>query len=140
MIVRAPGLTKAGTTSQALVELIDIMPTLADLCGVELAEEVHGTSMKPLLSDPKAKGKDAVYTVVSRGSVLGRSIRTQRWRYAEWGDPDDNELYDLQTDPREHRNLARSPEYAKQVKVMRTVLNSTHQRAAALGVRTATAK
>ena len=71
---------------------------------------------------PGAKGKDFAYTVVSRGENLGRSIRTDRWRYAEWFDADSAELYDLQKDPREMTNLAGNPEYVSQLKKMRDLL------------------
>ncbi|MHC4995138.1 MAG: sulfatase, partial [Planctomycetota bacterium] len=101
MIVRAPGRTGAGTVTHGLVELVDLYPTLSDLCGFEAPGHVTGLSFAPLLSDPGRKWKRGAFTVVSRGQGLGRSVRTERFRYAEWvGDPELNELYDLVSDPR----------------------------------------
>lgn len=107
MIVRAPGRTQPGSTSGQLVELVDVVPTLAELCGLELAERLGGRSLVPLLEDPTTEIHGAAYTVVRRGEELGRSIRTLRWRYADWGVPEGEELYDLEADPGEHQNLAR---------------------------------
>ena len=83
----------------------------------------------PILKNPQLRGKEVAYTVVSRGEKLGRSIRTQRWRYAEWGSPELNELYDLEKDPREYVNLARDGDYREQAIKMRGILQSTQERA-----------
>ncbi|MBK1876501.1 sulfatase [Pelagicoccus mobilis] len=116
-IVRAPGMTTAGSSSEGLVELIDIYPTLADLCSIEIPDHVQGKSIVPMLEDPSVAGKDVSYTVVARGKNLGKAVRTQRWRYSKWIDGE--ELYDLENDFHEHKNLANSPEYAPVMKAMR---------------------
>jgi len=92
MIVRVPGLTKDGASTEALVELVDIFPTLVELCGLKGPDELQGKSLVPLLKDSNARIRESAYTVVTRGKTLGRSIRTHRWRYAEWGSPDQAEL------------------------------------------------
>ena len=129
MIVRVPGLTRDGTKSDALVELVDMFPTLVELCGIKGPSELQGKSLVPLLKDPSAKGRSAAYTVVSRGKALGRSIRTQRWRYAEWGSADQAELYDLVNDPHEDNNLASKPHFAEQRRQMHALLTETRKRA-----------
>ncbi|MBL9188886.1 MAG: sulfatase [Opitutaceae bacterium] len=112
MLVRVPALTRAGRSSNALVELVDLFPTLAELCGVTPPAHLQGRSLVPLLRDPAAQGKNHAYTVVRRGEDLGRSVRFDRWRYTEWGPPGQSELYNLATDPNEWTNLARVPEHA----------------------------
>jgi arylsulfatase A-like enzyme len=106
---------------------VDFYPTLLELCGLDAASPLQGQSIVPLLKNPERKGKDYAYTVVSRGQSLGRSIRSDRWRYAEWFDADSAELYDLENDPKEYTNLARNPEYASQLKIMRNALEQVRQ-------------
>jgi iduronate 2-sulfatase len=120
LIVRVPGMAEAGSESEALVELVDLYPTLAELGGVETPDDLQGKSLVPLLENPGASGKEVVYTVVSRGENLGRAIRTAEWRYAEW--PDGEELYSLSEDPNEWVNLANNPEYRPRVQEMRRLL------------------
>ncbi len=128
MLIRVPGQTKAASTSQGLVELVDLFPTLAELCDVNAPDDVQGRSLAPMLRDPNAAGKDSVYTVVTRGKNLGKAIRTDRWRYSKWEDGE--ELYDLRNDLEEHHNLARSPEYSSTLKTMRRHLERMEKRAA----------
>lgn len=73
-----------------------------------------------MIKDPKAPGKDVVYTVVSRGPKLGRAIRTKRWHYARWSDGE--ELYKLENDIEEHYNLARLADDKSTLDNMRTHL------------------
>ena len=120
-IVRAPGLSKAGTSSQAMVELVDVYPTLADLAGLSLPGHLQGVSLRPLLSHPDRRGrKKFAYSVVTRGSSLGYALRNQRWRYGKW--PDGEELYNLSDDPEEKKNLARSPNNAERLQAFREEL------------------
>ena len=81
----------------------------------------------PLLDHPDRKWKKAAFTVVARGGrqerILGRSARTERYRYTEWGSPDVNELYDHSNDPKEFTNLARDPKHSGAVAEMRKVLH-----------------
>jgi arylsulfatase A-like enzyme len=67
--------------------------------------------------------------VVSRGTELGRSIRTSRWRYAEWGSSSAAELYDLEKDPAEHTNLAGKSPFKEQQEKMRRLLEEARRRA-----------
>lgn len=129
MIVRVPGRTQAGSQTEGLVEMIDIYPTLIDLCDIGAPHKLQGRSFVPLLDDPRGAGKDIAYTVVARGQLLGRSIRTARWRYAEWGSPDQAELYDLQSDPHEDHNLVAGAQHQEQRRTMHRLLANARKRA-----------
>jgi iduronate 2-sulfatase len=122
MIVRVPGRTAEGSQTEGLVELVDLMPTLSELCGVKAPGGLQGKSFAALLDDPQGAGKEVAYTVVSRGKMLGRSIRTQQWRYAEWGSSDQAELYDLNGDPHEDHNLVEDDNHRQQRKKMHKLL------------------
>jgi uncharacterized sulfatase len=104
LVVSAPGMA-AGKGCGGTVELVDVYPTLAGLCGLPAPREIDGESFAPLLRDPAASWDHPAYTFIRRGKVMGASVRTERYRYTEW-DRGAAELYDHQTDPRESRNLA----------------------------------
>jgi arylsulfatase A-like enzyme len=130
-IVRVPGLTEGGTVSQAMVELVDIYPTLADLAGLTMPEELQGVSLRPLLNHPERPGKKKVaYSVVTRGEQLGYALRNQRWRYGKW--PDGEELYDLTADPKEKHNLASQSGLQKRLVAFRELLAEKQKDAASL--------
>ena len=111
---QVPGVTK-GAQSHGLVELVDLFPTLTDLCGIDPPAHLQGRSLAPMLRDAKAPGKERAFTVVLRGDAVGSAVRFDRWRYTEWGDPSINELYDLEGDPNEWTNLAKDPAHAEVV-------------------------
>lgn len=111
MLVRVPGVTH-GASSRGLVEMVDLFPTLAELCAVTPPAGLQGRSFSRQLQDPEAPGKEYAYTVVKRGEHLGLAIRFEHWRYTEWGSPDQAELYDLNSDPGEFTNLARHAGHA----------------------------
>jgi arylsulfatase A-like enzyme len=120
LVIRVPGQTKPGTRSDGLVELVDLFPTLAELCDVNPPAELQGRSLVPMLRDPDTAGKELAYTVVSRGADLGKAIRTDRYRYTLW--PTGEELFDLQHDPDEQSNLANSSHHAGILTAMRAKL------------------
>jgi iduronate 2-sulfatase len=136
MIISAPGFPAGRTRS--LVELLDIYPTLADLCGLEAPAELEGVSLRPVLTDPKAEVKTVALTQTPRPNylrgkqppVMGYSIRDARFRYTEWrdfktGDVLARELYDHRTDPGETRNAAGEGRHAKTISRMETLLRKT---------------
>ena len=129
LIIRAPTATQSGKSNK-LVELIDIFPTLTALCSLETPPQLQGRSLVPLLTDPSAQGRDAAYTVVSRGKQLGRSIRTERWRFARWPRGGE-ELYDLENDPAEETNLASLPEHRGLLDSLRARLSKAETTAGA---------
>ncbi len=127
LIIMAPGRKGNGQVCGRPAELLDLYPTLADLCGLPVPQGLQGTSLRPLLDDPTAPGKKAAYTQVRRGGpqnqFLGRSVRTERWRYSEWdGGKRGVELYDHDNDPHEYRNLADDPQHAATVKELKELL------------------
>lgn len=104
LIVAGAGV-KAGR-ARGLVEFVDLFPTIAEHCGVQQPKGLAGHSFWPQLKNPAAPGKDAAFTIVTRGPPQrGESIRTDRWRYTEWSDGA-RELYDHDADPQETRNVA----------------------------------
>lgn len=110
--ISAPGKSK-GTASPRTVELIDLYPTLADLCGLPAPQGVQGKSVRPLLENPNARWDKPAYTFQTRaGGVNGASVRTERHRYTEWSSGL-TELYDYNADPGESRNLTGNPSQAK---------------------------
>ena len=116
LIVQAPG-QKPGRT-KALVEFVDIYPTLCELCGLPLDDELEGLSLAPLLKEPDLKWKSAAFSQYQRvipgygkvGRGMGYSMRTNRYRFTEWLVPGTDflayELYDHRVDPDENVNLA----------------------------------
>jgi iduronate 2-sulfatase len=112
LIVSAPGMGKAGVRTGALAETVDIYPTLCELAGLPAPTGLDGASFAGVLKDPAATTKEAVFHVYPRSQLMGRAVRTARYRLVEWkkpGEPADTavfELYDYQADPTETRNLA----------------------------------
>ena len=112
LIVRVPQRAGNGQSSAALVELVDLFPTLVDLCHLPAPSQLEGNSFKPLLDDPHATWKSAAYSQFTRGKVRGYSVRTPTHRYTEWRNLEtheitDRELYDYgDTHPVERVNLA----------------------------------
>ena len=110
LIIRAPGHGRPGQVLNNLVELIDVYPTLCAATGVPIPKHCEGTSLVPLIDDPKAPWKDFAFTQILRGNVTGRSRRTDQYRFTLWeengGAIVGKELYDLKTDPSGNVNLA----------------------------------
>ena len=120
LIIAAPGKT-AGKPSDALVQTVDLYPTLCALAGLEPPAGLPGKSLVPILDDVSRKVHDAVFHAYPRGTpsgpALGRAVRTERYRYVEWrawnsGEVVGRELYDYKTDAAETENLAGRPEQA----------------------------
>jgi len=115
LICSAPGQKAAGRHSWALVEFVDIYPSLCELAGLPLPSHLEGASFAPLLDDPERSWKKAAFSQYPRGGgVMGYSMRTDRYRLTRWLNRDGaeaaHELYDHQNDPQENVNIADRPE------------------------------
>jgi iduronate 2-sulfatase len=122
LIVATPKMATAGRTTNALAELMDIYPTLTDLCGLPSQADVEGVSLVPVLKQPETTVRTAALTQHPRPAYfdreatkspthMGYSIRTETYRYTEWrdwktGETFAIELYDHAADPDETVNLA----------------------------------
>jgi len=113
LLIVAPGISKANTTVAAPVSLIDLFPTLAELCGIPAPANLQGQSLVPMVRDPSAIGRGWALTQTAHNGVSGYSLRTPRWRYTEWNEGEARELYDHDVDPRELANLASSAAHAQ---------------------------
>ncbi|MGB8166956.1 MAG: sulfatase [Chthoniobacteraceae bacterium] len=127
LIVWAPGARGMGRSAPGIVEFVDIFPTLAELCGLTPPAKQEGMSFRALLDDPARTGKAAAFTQVTRGELMGRSIRTDRWRYTEWDEGRSGvELYDHADDhdPAEYHNLASDPRHAEEIAKLAAMLHA----------------
>ncbi len=116
LIIKAPGHTAAKT--DALVEFVDIYPSLCEMAGLELPDHLQGTSFVPLVENPNKKWKEGALSYwpeSNRGNpekvVMGYTVQTDRYRYTEWvrvstGELLARDLFDHQTDPDENKSIA----------------------------------
>jgi arylsulfatase A-like enzyme len=130
LIVRGPGVP-AGASTRAFVETVDILPTLAELAGLPIPEQVEGTSFVPLFSDPERVWKRAVFGWRRRAVREAETVRTEDFRFVRWvnrrndrGEIQSVELYDHRVDPREYVNVVREPKYAVAVQRLNWMLDA----------------
>ncbi|MFI5379259.1 MAG: sulfatase [Tepidisphaerales bacterium] len=123
LIISGAGVEKPGSVCQRTVETLDIYPTVADLCGLPRHAKLMGKSLVPLLKDPNTPWDRPAYTVVLKEQLMGRSIRSERYRYTEWDDGKVGvELYDHESDPGEYHNIAADPKMAETIKLLKAQL------------------
>ena len=128
LIVSAPGID-GGRVSKAPVGLIDLYPTLTELCGVKAPENLQGQSLVPMMNDTANLGRGYTISQVMRATqkrkFFGYSLRTPRWRYTEWDDAQKGrELYDHDADPKEQTNLASNAEHASTIEQLSATLST----------------
>lgn len=107
LIFAGPRVSRGGRCNQP-AELLDIYPTLAELCGLTARDDLDGLSLMPQLKSGNTKRERPAITTHNRGN---HGIRSERWRYIHYADGSE-ELYDLQQDPNEWTNLASNKEFA----------------------------
>ena len=135
MMISPPGMRGAGKRTTALVEFVDMYPSLCELCGIPIPDHIEGTSFLPLVADPERPWKRAAFGQYPRREVMGYAMRTDRYRYVEWreratGSVLARELYDHQADPQENVNAAGKPESVETVASLADQLRAGWQDAA----------
>lgn len=125
LIIRAPG-QRSGTSTRALVEFVDIYPSLCELANLPLpaGHTLDGQSFVPLLSRPDQPWKEAAYSEWG----TGRSVKTDRYLYTEWAGGS-GMLFDHAADPDENINIAYEDRYRSVVDYHRTLLKNSHSKA-----------
>lgn len=99
----------AGSRCDQPVGLIDLFPTLSNVCGLSAPENLDGKSLLPLLHDPAKQTDRVIITTFGKGNF---SLRNIRWRYLSYANGEE-ELYDLKNDPNEWANLSGDPRFTK---------------------------
>src|SRR5690606_35208177 len=149
LIISVPNGLK-DTSSNRIVEYIDVFPTVVELANLQKPAKVQGKSLIPLLENPSSNWSYPAFTQVQRRvslaadsdsgksqvqstwgrsgkQIMGRSIRTEQWRYTEWGEGEYGvELYNHQEDPNEFTNLASDPKYSQTITKLKKLLNENY--------------
>lgn len=119
LMISVPGMQPGRSSS--IVELVDIYPTLSELAGLPVPEDLHGTSLVPILKDPTAHAKPGALSFAK-----GISYRVPNWHLMSY--PDGTaELYDMQSDPQEFNNLASDRAYQEQFTKLQAELQALQQ-------------
>jgi arylsulfatase A-like enzyme len=130
LIVVDPRAKAKGKSTRALVEFVDIYPSLCDLAGLPKPKELEGVSFTAALNDPETSARKAAFSQYPRGRIMGYTMKTDAARLTVWLDGQANgklvatELYDHVKDPAENENVAEKPEYADTLKELLGVMKS----------------
>jgi arylsulfatase A-like enzyme len=137
LIISIPGMRNIGQETKALVEFVDIYPTLCDLTGLPKPTHLEGTSFTPLLEDPNRPWKMAAFSLWvhqkyrynKETQIIGYTMRTDHYRYTEWihtksSEVKARELYDHQRDPGENFNVIKDPIYSEDLKKLEAMMKS----------------
>jgi len=117
LLIDMPGAKGNGRSCTRMVQSLDLYRTMCELAGLDVPEGVEGTSLVPLLNDPRGTAwNQPAYSIWSEDgrTIHGTAIRTEQWRYAEFGKDAANGamLFDVHADPMELTNLADDPKHA----------------------------
>jgi arylsulfatase A-like enzyme len=147
LIISSPQMKNRGFKSYAITELIDIFPTVCDAAKIPLPSYLQGTSLLPLINNSNRKWKSAAFSQMHRipkvsldgKRYMGYSMMTENWHYIKWYYWNDgtknreewvaNELYDMQNDSEENRNIAELPKYSKILSELNFQFNEGWQKA-----------
>jgi len=121
LVKELPNGTDTDTYSDRVVSLMDIYPTLIQLCHLAPVKGLQGNSLLPLLQNPQAPWDHVALSSYRKGNI---SVRSERWHYIHYADGSE-ELYDHDKDPHEFDNLARKPGFEKILQQHRTQLPAT---------------
>jgi iduronate 2-sulfatase len=146
LMIHVPGMPQSNRRTHAITELIDLFPTLNDLCSLPQPPALEGQSLTSILAQPDATGKTAAFTQHPRPAYydrtptgkpdsIGYSIRTPLARYTEWrdwstGTITDRELYLASDQPAETQNAVDNPAHAQLLNTLAELLHQTHPPAA----------
>ena len=119
LVVAAPGAARGKQDAGHLVSGLDILPTVCDYAGLEQPADIRGRSLRPLLEGKAVEWRGFVPAEVT---ILGRMIRTPRYKYIAYQRDPVDQLFDMQADPGETRNLAPDPQHADALKAHRKLL------------------
>lgn len=113
LIISVPG--KAPAVCHSLTELVDLFPTTASLCGLEIPARLQGENIAPLFDDPQLSVRSAAFSVSP--SQKGFLLREDRWAYIQYAEDASQgiELFDMQQDPQQYVNLAQVSEHKERV-------------------------
>jgi len=134
LMIRLPGAQGGGRDTQALVETIDLYPTLVDYCGLQRPRHLVGESLVPLIEGKVTQVKSVALSQVrplgeGPGNLLAYSIRTADYRYVQWRDTKqayklvNEELYDLRQSLAETKNVIKEPSYQEVLPALRRHIN-----------------
>jgi iduronate 2-sulfatase len=109
LIIRMPG--KKPAVCHSLVELLDLYPSLSNLCGLKVPERLQGKDISKMMTDPTKEVRSAAFSVNGKGFLL----REENWAYIAYGKDGqgDEELFDMKQDPKQFTNLAKDPQYGQ---------------------------
>lgn len=112
-----------GNATKRVVELVDLYPTLAEMCGLPKPAKISGHSFAKLVKEPNSPFDHPAFSIVEYRQATGRSVRTAKWHYVEWDEGKEGRmLYATETDPHELKNLSEDPKYAVTVVDMKKLL------------------
>jgi iduronate 2-sulfatase len=122
LIISVPG--KQPAVCNSLVELLDLYPTIANLCGLPVPERLQGKDISQLLNSPQLSVRDAAFSVAPMRK--GLLLREDKWAYIQYKEDASNgiELFDMENDPQQFTNLAEDPDYADMVRAFRTKMSA----------------
>ena len=115
LIISVPG--KKPAVCRSLSELIDLYPTVSQLCGLKIPGNIQGKDISGMLDDPTVKVRDAALS-----SGKGRLLRTEKWALLDYGK--NGELYDMEKDPKQYDNLIGDSNYAETLAKLREKLKA----------------